>query len=310
MGRHLRRSEATFVPAIAAAALISALLAGGAASAPKPPTILATFTTPGTYAWVVPDKVKLVTFDVFGAEGGSTVDDSTVPGTIIALGGRGGEALATFPVTAGQTIQIVVGGRGGDSSGVTQGTGGSNGGGNGNDGGIYSGSNRPTTVFYGGAGGGGASDVRMGPCANSLTCALADRVVVGGGGGGAGGEPTEAPATGGAGGGPSGGTGVGDGAGRGGTQQAGGDCLFPGGTNPGTSGSFGQGGGGNGAGGGGGGGWYGGAGGCTSGIPPSDGQGSAGGGGSGLISPSDKKVTGSFPGGTSNTNGSVIITTP
>ena len=308
MGRHVRRLSATLVSAVAGAALFAAFLAGGAASASKPPTILATFTTPGTHAWVVPDKVKVVTFDVFGAEGGSTVDDSTSPGTIIALGGRGGEALATFPVTPGQTIQIVVGGRGVDSSGETAGAGGFNGGGDGDRGGIYGGSNRPTTVFFGGAGGGGASDVRLGPCAVSLTCALADRVVVGGGGGGAGGEPTEAPGTGGAGGGPSGGTGVGDGAGRGGTQLTGGTCLFPGGTNSQTSGSFGQGGGGNGAGGGGGGGWYGGAGGCTSGIPPSDGQGSAGGGGSGLIPTSDKKVTGSFPGGTSNTNGSVVIT--
>jgi hypothetical protein len=307
MGRHVRRSSATLVFAVAGAALFAAFLAGGAASATNPPTVLAEFTTPGTYAWVVPAKVKFVTFDVFGAEGGSAVDDSTVPGTIVALGGRGGEALAGFPVTPGQTIQIVVGGRGENSSGVTRGTGGFNGGGNGDSGGIYSGSNRPTTVFYGGAGGGGASDVRMGPCASSLTCALADRVVVGGGGGGAGGEPDQPGSAGGAGGGLSGGTGVGDGAGRGGTQQAGGDCLFPGGTNPQTSGSFGQGGGGNGASGGGGGGWYGGAGGCTNGIPPSDGQGSAGGGGSGFI-PSGGKVTSSFPGGTSNTNGSVIIT--
>ena len=306
MGHYLRPSAATLVLAVAGAAAFAAFLAGGAASAPKPP--LATFTTPGMYSWVVPDKVKLVTFDVFGAAGGRAVDDSTVPGIIIANGGAGGQARVTLVVVPGQTFQIMVGGRGGNSSGVTPGTGGFNGGGSGDSGGIYSGSNRPTTVFFGGAGGGGASDVRMGACVTSLSCTFADRLVVGGGGGGAGGEPEQA-GTGGAGGGVSGGTGVGDGAGRGGTQQAGGDCLFPGGTNPFTSGSFGQGGHGNGASGGGGGGWYGGAGGCTSGIPPSDGQGSAGGGGSGFIpTVVGKKESASFPGGVSNTNGSVVIT--
>ena len=90
MGRHLRRSAATLVPAMAGAAVFAAFIVGGAASAPPPPAVLATFTTPGDFTFTVPAKVKSVTFDVFGAAGGRTVDDSTVPGTIIANGGPGG----------------------------------------------------------------------------------------------------------------------------------------------------------------------------------------------------------------------------
>jgi hypothetical protein len=289
---------------MAGAAAVAAFMVGGAASAPKPPTVLASFTTPGVYSFTVPAKVRSITFDVFGGEGGRAVTAGS-PGTIVGNGGPGGHARVTLTVAAGQTFQIVVGARGGNSSGTTPGAGGFNGGGSGDTGGTYGGSNRPTTVFLGGAGGGGASDVRAGTCAALQTCGLADRVIVAGGGGGAGGDP-DASSTGGTGGGLTGGTGFGDGAGRGGTQLAAGTCLFPGGTNPQTSGSLGQGGSGNGASGGGGGGLYGGAGGCTSGIPPSDGQGSAGGGGSGFLPSSAKKA--SFPSDLSNTNGSVTIT--
>ena len=72
-----------------------------------------------------------------------------------------------------------------------------------------------------GGGGGGASDVRLGACASTLSCDLAARVLVGGGGGGA---THVAPANGGGGGFPAGGVGssFGGAGGGGGTQTSGG----------------------------------------------------------------------------------------
>ncbi len=46
----------------AAAVAIVALGAIGTASAAKPGSTLATFTTPGAYTWTVPNGVKRVTF--------------------------------------------------------------------------------------------------------------------------------------------------------------------------------------------------------------------------------------------------------
>jgi hypothetical protein len=308
MGRHLHRSAATLGSAIGGAAVCAALLAGSATSAPKPPTVFADLTTPGVHSFTVPAKVKAITFDVFGAAGGRAVDDSTVPGTIIANGGAGGQARVTLVVVPGETFQIVVGGRGTNSSGATAGVGGFNGGGSGQVGGTFT---DPNVFYYGGAGGGGASDVRAGTCAVTLSCGLGDRVIVGGGGGGASGDAVGNAGPGGVGGGLNGLNGGGTGGGGGGTQTAAGRCPL--GNHNDSSGSFGLGGDGKGgAVGGGGGGWWGGAGGCTAptGIPGegSIGQGSGGGGGSGFITQGGNKKSASFPGGVSNTDGRVVIT--
>jgi Glycine rich protein len=117
--------------------------------------------------WTVPAGVTSATFEAFGAQGGH-VDADT--------GGLGGEAKMTGSVSAGQVIEIVVGGAGGVP------VGGFNGGGAGGAGGA--GPSIPDSGFSG-AGGGGASDVRIGSCAALLSCGLADRVLVAGGGGGA-----------------------------------------------------------------------------------------------------------------------------
>jgi Bacterial Ig-like domain (group 3)/MBG domain (YGX type) len=75
--------------------------------------------------------------------------------------GRGGGVASTFAVTPGQVLEVVTGGQGGGvSSGGTGGQWGSSG------------------------NGGGASDVRVGACAATLSCGLADRVLVAGAGGG------------------------------------------------------------------------------------------------------------------------------
>lgn len=104
--------------------------------------------------YVVPPNVTTITIEAYGAQGGT------------ADGGEGGYAYGELDVTPGQSLYIYVGGQGSTTdqgSGLSYG--GWNGGGNGGSG-------------TSGSSGGGASDVRVGGNA------LADRVIVAGGGGG------------------------------------------------------------------------------------------------------------------------------
>jgi hypothetical protein len=174
--------------------------------------------------WEVPPKVYLVTFRVFGAQGGKR------PGRPYSgAGGRGGEVTATLPVKPGELFEINVGGMPGNGrTGKLLGlfsSGGFNGGGAGGGG------------PYMGGGGGGASDVRHSPFG------LTERLLVagGGGGGGAPGSGSEligsyiGPGDGGAGGGMSGrggnAGGCGSPGGGGGNDRGGGagaSCVLPG----------------------------------------------------------------------------------
>ncbi len=193
--------------------------------------------------FTVPTAVTRLTFDVYGAQGGSVASNS---------GGYGGYARGTLSVTQGDLIYIFVGNQ---PSGTA---GGYNGGGAG---------------IGSGAGGGGASDVRVGGTD------LASRVIVAGGGGGV--PSTSWSTTGGSGGGTSGGLcsgGAGPGYdGQGASQSAGGPSEtvyhYAGAVENGSLGQGGQAGTANNSGGGGGGGYYGGGGGDAGG----------GGGGSGYI---------------------------
>ncbi|MCO5176697.1 MAG: glycine-rich protein [Thermomicrobiales bacterium] len=126
--------------------------------------------TGAAQTWIVPDWVTTAQFDVYGASGGNI-------GTFI-YGGKGGHTKAALLVTPGDTITIMVGGKG-QNAGETNlttcqlafTTGGFNGGGN---------SGTPTgSPPCPGGGGGGASDIRIGGTD------LASRVIVAGGGGGA-----------------------------------------------------------------------------------------------------------------------------
>ena len=138
-----------------------------AACFPPTPPVLRTSTlgcTGGGAAKLfhIPQDVHTVGVDIFGAQGG------TYNGSV--AGGQGGEARATLVVTPGDTLALVVGCKGADTT-PSSGTGGAGGaspvgpnGGNGGNG------------VYAGAGGGGGSAVYYG----------AERVVAGGGGGGAG----------------------------------------------------------------------------------------------------------------------------
>ena len=195
-----------------------------------------TFSTPSNTftSFVVPAGVTSLTLDAYGAQGGAS---SHGPNSA-----QGGHISAVVTVTPGSTLQVYVGGKGGDGTGAVGGAGGANGGGDGAGGQVN-----------GAGGGGGWSGVKFG--ATVL-------VVAGGGGAGAGGlQP------GGAGGGGTGGDGGGGiEGGHGGSQAASGEGgVGSGGGISGANGTPFQGGAGGGGtqfgGGGGGGGYYGGGGG-------------------------------------------------
>ena len=65
--------------------------------------------TGNVQTWTVPAGVVQATFDLFGGEGGGMGDAE--------LGGPGGHTRATLPVTAGSTVNILVGGMGGVAGG-------------------------------------------------------------------------------------------------------------------------------------------------------------------------------------------------
>ena len=130
---------------------------------------------PGTYR-----------LEAWGASGGDGTDGGPNP----AYGGRGGYSVGTLTVTEPTIAYIQVGGQGTRCRGNTVEGGGYNGGGNGNTG------NYTYNSTYNGAGGGGASDVRL--IQNSLYSRV---IVAGGGGGGTNGGSTTNQRYGGAGGG-------------------------------------------------------------------------------------------------------------
>jgi hypothetical protein len=266
---------------------------------PSGSEVVCTFTYTGAaQSWTVPEGVAQATFDVFGAQGGS---EST-----LREGGGGGKAHATFDVTSGDTLQVNVGGVGGAASCSGCGAGGAGG---------FNGGASGGSAYGGGGGGGRASDIRF-DTDGSGDFALAERIIVAGGGGGVG---VENGGEGGAGGGIVGGNGNpaaggssnGQG-GLGGTDSSGGaggaggpplpNVTFPAGDN----GTLGFGGAGGslshnqfGGGGGGGGGYYGGGGGGS-------GWQGGGGGGSGYVDPQASDVL--FQSGVQGGNGLVTIT--
>jgi len=152
-------------------------------------------------------------------------------------------------------------------------------------------------------GGGGGTDVRIcgrsNTCAGAKSCGYGDRIIAAGGGGGGGGSADTATLDGGLGGGSAGAASA-DGFALGGRQELT-PCPYTGVPDEQLCATTGDGKSGSGfdetGGGGGGGGWFGGFGGGSGG----------GGGGSGYISP--LSLSGSFPGGTGQGDGKVIITT-
>jgi hypothetical protein len=259
-----------------------------------------TFTTPGSYTWTVPDGLSSVSIVATGAGGGGGGLSGASPGSV---GGAGAVVTSTLSVTAGEVLDLVVGGGG------------------------QAGSNGIGGACGPGGGGGGSSNVDAGS---------SDQIIAGGGGGAGpgvcgGSAGGSAGGAGGAGGNGANGAGGGGGGGSGGTGGAGGSIFSFGGPPFGSSGGNGNGGGGGaggnngpytgGAGGsgvgagsggsgpgvdmnGGGGGGYGGGG---SGGP------SSGGGAGGSTGPAGTTYAPANNGGGSATNGgdgSIVITLP
>lgn len=110
--------------------------------------------TGSAQTWTVPPCVTTISVEVAGAKGGGV------------NGGNGARLNANIAVTPGQVIQINIGGMGGQGTN----SGGWNGGGTG-----HNSNTLPTRASFGG---GGASDIRINGTA------LANRVIVAGGGGG------------------------------------------------------------------------------------------------------------------------------
>ena len=117
--------------------------------------------------FIIPSGVNVIQIECWGASGGDGHYYSPQQ-----PGGKGGYASGTLGVTPGQSLSLFVGGQG-TRSNVSPIAGGFNGGGDG-----YNNGN----VSWNCAGGGGASDVRVGGTT------LEDRVIVAGGGGGGGGS--------------------------------------------------------------------------------------------------------------------------
>jgi hypothetical protein len=153
--------------------LISIPTATAVLSNPSPVCVSGTctinFDTTGDYyLWSAP-TTGTYTFQVWGAQGGN----AGYNGTVYREGGKGGYASGNYALTSGQTLYLYVGGQGAGTTSSANGdlqSGGFNGGGNGYNG---------DTSIKRGAGGGGATDIRI--SGNALT----DRVIVAGGGAGA-----------------------------------------------------------------------------------------------------------------------------
>jgi len=161
------RSARYAVVALAALGALLAVALPFSQAAPAPPgnhTLTFSYTG-GVQEWVVPDNVTVATFNVYGAEGGSS------NGEVAKAGGKGALVGAQLAVTPGERLEIRVGGMGGSAGSEL---GGFNGGG---------GRDLQADDFAVSGGGGGASDVRRGP-----GYGLSDRLLVAGGGGGGGGD--------------------------------------------------------------------------------------------------------------------------
>ncbi len=173
--------------------LVMADAAGTLISGSLDPTTFAYTGAPQTYT--VPPGVKALLLTAQGAGGGGNVrylaEDSFSGVRFLSQGepqpgGRGAVLTMRVPVTPGEVLTLVVGGRGAsvpnNTTPPTANTGGYNGGGTG--GGF---------LYAGGGGGGGATDIRRIPGATAanplaggtLASTLGQRVLVAAGGGGA-----------------------------------------------------------------------------------------------------------------------------
>ena len=173
------REESRIAAVLTAVTLVAApALMGASASAQAVEPVNVQFTVQGANTFVVPADVHCMFVDAIGAAGGQGA-------TAVATGGLGGQVVDFLTVLPGQSLQVNVGGAGGDATGVVPGAGGFNGGASGGVG---------VLADVSGGGGGGASDVRQGGTGpDSIVLVAAGGGGSGafgdGGAGGAGGSP-------------------------------------------------------------------------------------------------------------------------
>lgn len=128
--------------------------------------------------FTVPSGVSSLDLTATGASGGTWPDGGSTPGL-------GGQASDTMSVAAGTTLYVEVGGAGSSPpDGSVGGAGGYNGGARGGPGTSPGVCLICVTAPHGGAGGGGASDVRTQPASAGLVPSDPRLLVAGGGGGG------------------------------------------------------------------------------------------------------------------------------
>jgi hypothetical protein len=117
-----------------------AVLSTGSSGAQAVEPIVVHFTGVGAHDFAVPDTVRCLSYEAIGAVGGVGSSSS-------GSGGLGGAVEGELEVLPGQTLQVNVGGKGGDGSDAAAGAAGADDAGAGGGGGGY----------FGGGGGGGES---------------------------------------------------------------------------------------------------------------------------------------------------------
>src|ERR1700729_3903956 len=147
-GMGLKRRACVVVALLCGGGVVGLGVPAGAAAAGP---VTATFSTPGSFSWTVPDGVTSVTLDVAGAQGGGP-------------GGLGADVQGTVAVAAPETLTLTVAGQGGESGGTGQpepgGAGGVGDGGGGGAGGQAAG---------GSGGAGGVGSCQIGQPTNGVT---------------------------------------------------------------------------------------------------------------------------------------------
>src|SRR5262249_13319725 len=111
----------TILGLVFAGSLVFAVSTGHAVSCmPLGAQTSCTFTSSGAAeAWVVPAGVTSAVFAVYGAQGGNYAAAAPYPG---GSGGKGGAVFATLSLTPGATLNMRVGGKGGDAANVGSGS--------------------------------------------------------------------------------------------------------------------------------------------------------------------------------------------
>lgn len=130
----------------------------------------------GDYQTFVAPYTGTYTFEAWGAQGGTSMDEGSYTGSYSRTGGKGAYTKGKLNLKKGDTFYIYVGGKGADAINRGDAVGGYNGGGNG----TWDHSDNESA-----GAGGGATDIRLIDGKWNYNFGLASRIMVAAGGGGA-----------------------------------------------------------------------------------------------------------------------------